>query len=165
MCFWVQPAVDRFFRSVGQTIDASIPRSRLAFCGIASPMYHPPIFPSSNWSQCPKGAKCVATGPEIYVPTQRPDPSSHCAQLASSSSINDSCSLTPSPHKQLGETWRGLLISRMLRAGAIHLKPTVDASFVIYAETWQPGDGVPRTQILQANDALALGVREYVLVI
>lgn len=107
-------------------------------------------------------AKCVATGPEIYVPTQRPDPSSHCAQLASYSSINDSCSLTPSPHKQHGETcsnskrlcesssmqldelaklpsslpsihrraltWRGLLISRMLRAGAIHLKPTVDAS-------------------------------------
>lgn len=53
----------------------------------------------------------------------------------------------------------------MLGTGAIHLKPTVDASFVIYAETWQPSDGIPRTQVFKADDALALGVRQNVLVI
>lgn len=53
----------------------------------------------------------------------------------------------------------------MLGTGAVHLEPTVDASLVVDAETWQPGDSVARTQVFEADDALALGVRQNVLVI
>lgn len=53
----------------------------------------------------------------------------------------------------------------MLGARPVHLEPLVYASFVVNAETGQTRDGVARTQLLQANDALALAVRQRVLVV
>lgn len=48
------------------------------------------------------------------------------------------------------------LVAGVLRAGSVHLKPSVDAALVVDAETWEPGDGVPLRQFFQADHTLPL---------